>query len=78
MLNARVKIDYEQEWWLSQSLKVRAEYEGEYVAIHNKELVDHDGDENALYRRIVSRYGNIPVMIMPAEGPKDINSIAHC
>jgi hypothetical protein len=71
-MSDRRKIEREQGWWLNLSLSERAKYEGEFVAVHNQELVDHDIDQNALYRRIRERYGNTAVLIMPAEGPREI------
>jgi hypothetical protein len=71
-LAARQKIEQEQEWWLGLPLSKRARYEGEYVAVHNQELVDHNKDKAALYKRIREKYGKTPVLIMPAEGPKEI------
>jgi hypothetical protein len=71
-LAERRKIEQEQEWWLKQPLSERARYEGELVAVHDRTLVDHDKDENALHSRIRARYGKAPVLIMPAEGPREI------
>lgn len=72
----RRKIEQEQAWWLSLPLTKRARYEGDYVAVHNQSLVDHDSDEDALHRRIRATYGNTPVLIMPAEGPREIRIIS--
>ncbi|MEW6717479.1 MAG: DUF5678 domain-containing protein [Chloroflexota bacterium] len=71
-LAARQKIEQEQEWWFTLSLKERAKYEGKFVAVHNKKLIDHDEDEIALARRVREKYGNIPILIMPAEGPPEL------
>ena len=68
----RRKIEREQEWWLGLPLSERARYEGEFVAIHEQKIVDHDKDERGLYRRIRARYGQTPVAIIPAEGPREI------
>lgn len=68
----RRKIEREQAWWLNQSLSERAKFEGEYVAVHGLQLVDHDRDQMALYRRVRARHGNTAVLIMPAEGPQEI------
>lgn len=72
----RRKIEQEQEWWLKQPLSERAKYEGEYVAVHNQTLVDHDQDESALHNRIRAKYGKTPVLIMPAEGPREIRILS--
>lgn len=68
----RRKIEQEQEWWLNLPLSKRAKYEGKFVAVHNKQLIDHDKDENALGKRIRAKYGNTPILIMPAEGPREV------
>src|SRR3990170_3081704 len=72
-LKARQKIEQEQEWWLNQPLKERAKYEGEFIAVHDQKLVDHDKDEAALYKRIRAKYGKTPVLVMPADGPGEIH-----
>lgn len=68
----RRKIEQEQEWWLNRPLSHRAKYEGQHIAVHEKQLIDHDADENALFKRIRAKYGNTPILIMPAEGPREI------
>jgi hypothetical protein len=67
------KIEQEQAWWLSQPLSERAKYEGQYIAVHEQRLVDYDQDKTALYRRIRDRYGKRAVLLMPAEGPKELH-----
>lgn len=71
-LFARMKIEQEQEWWLSQPVKRRAKYEGEFIAVHRQRVVDHDKDQKELHKRIRGKFGNVPVLIMPAEGAKEI------
>lgn len=39
------------------------DYSGQYVAIHQGKLVDHDSDQLALYQRVERRYLNTPVLI---------------
>jgi hypothetical protein len=72
-LNARQKIEQEQAWWLALPLSKRAKYEGEYVAILDRKLVDHDKNESVLYKRIQKKYRKTTVLIMPAEGPREIH-----
>ncbi len=72
ILTERQKIEQEQEWWESLSLTERAKYEGEYVAVHNKKLVDHDKNEVQLYSRVRKKFGRTPILIMPAEGPREL------
>jgi len=40
-----------------------AQYLGEYVAILNGEVVDHDPDVRTLHLRIRKQYGRLPVLI---------------
>jgi hypothetical protein len=68
----RHKIEQEQAWWLNLPLGERAKYEGEFVAIHKQTLIDHDRDENVLYHRVRAGYGKTAVLIMPADGPREI------
>jgi hypothetical protein len=69
----RHKIEQEQTWWLSLPLSERARYEGRYVAVHDKAVVDHDKDPEALRRRIRAKYDNTAILMMPAEGPREIH-----
>lgn len=76
-LAERRKIEREQAWWLEQPLTERAKYSGKYVAVHNQELVDSDSDNAALYRRIRARFGRTPVLMMPAEGPREMMNYSY-
>lgn len=40
-----------------------AQYLGEYVAIHNEQLVDHDSNINVLRARIRQRFGRMPILL---------------
>lgn len=57
----------EQTRWYARSEDERSQYAGSYVALHNKDVVDHDVDRRALYLRIRERFGNEPIPIIPAE-----------
>ncbi len=72
----RRKIEDEQSWWLNLPLSERAKYEGQFVAIHDKGLIDHDQDETALFQRIRAKYGNTAILVMPAEGPREIRILS--
>ena len=71
-LAERRKIEQEQAWWLGRPLSERAKYEGKFIAVHNQQVVDSDEDDSALHQRIRAKYGKAAVLIMPAEGPKEI------
>ncbi|HSN78486.1 MAG TPA: hypothetical protein VL334_25740 [Anaerolineae bacterium] len=36
---------------------------GEFVAVHHGQMVDHDSDQLALFRRVEEAYGGQPVLI---------------
>lgn len=36
---------------------------GQFVAIHNGQVVDHDSDQMAVFRRVEEAYGGQPVLI---------------
>jgi hypothetical protein len=38
-------------------------YPGEYVAIHQGQMVDHDPDQLTLFTRIEAQYPDVPVLI---------------
>ena len=40
-------------------------YAGQYIAMRNGEVLDHDADIGTLYQRIRAKYGDEPVLITP-------------
>lgn len=49
------------------------EYAGEYVAIHNEQLIDHDLDQVLLYRRMRQQHPDEFVWIAPVkESPDEV------
>ena len=72
----RKKIDSESEWWRTASPDVRARYAREFVAVHNKEVVDHDRDEEALRKRVRAKYGKTAVLLTPAEGRRELRIVS--
>ena len=55
---ARERAAYE-----AMHVDLLAAYAGKYVAVHGGQLVDHDADETALLRRIVSRFPGEVVLL---------------
>lgn len=47
-------------------------YPGEYAAIFQGQLVDHDPDLNALYERIEERYPDVFVLVRPVREEPEI------
>jgi Family of unknown function (DUF5678) len=47
--------------------ELKQKYLGQWVAIHNQQLVDHDVDRVSLYRRIRQQYGKTSVLLRQVE-----------
>ena len=56
----QAKIDREIAAYEAMHMEL-ARYPGEWVALHKQELVNHDLDRVALYRRIRAKYGHTSV-----------------
>jgi hypothetical protein len=67
----RAKIDAEVQWWRAAAPELRAHYAGEFVAVHNRQVVDHDRNEETLRRRIRTKYGKTAILVTPAEGRRE-------
>ena len=57
------KIDREAAAYERLHAQLRDEFRGQWVAIHDQQLVDHDPDSEPLYRRVRERYGRTSVLI---------------
>ena len=72
----RTKINAEAQWWRAAPPELRAQYAGEFVAVHNQQVVDHDRDEENLRRRVRARYGKTAVLLTPAEGRRELRIVS--
>lgn len=61
------KIDQEMEAYRAMHAELKRRFLGQYVAVHDGKLVDHDTDRGALSRRVRQEYGNVAVLITPVE-----------
>ncbi len=59
----REKIHRESEAFLEQHQELLRTKKGQYVALHEGQVVDQDQDGRSLYLRIRTKYGQIPVLI---------------
>ncbi|MCB9141978.1 MAG: hypothetical protein H6646_06845 [Anaerolineales bacterium] len=59
----QAKIDREIVAYEDMHGQLVRDHLGEWVAIHDQQLVDHDSDRVALYRRVRARYGRTSVLI---------------
>jgi hypothetical protein len=84
------KIREESARFRAKHAQLRARYSGEYVAMRNGEVLDHDPEARELYLRIQQRFGEQPVLIAPVsdqptatfnvrslflDGPKQLSGI---
>ena len=63
----REKIKAEAEAFRSMHAELAEKYLGQYVAIHNGKMVDHDKDFPSLHSRIRQRFGRQPVLLRRIE-----------
>jgi predicted transcriptional regulator len=59
----RDKIRKEAEAFNRQRKKLFAKYPGQYVAIHNGQVIDNDQNLRTLHLRVYARLGHIPVLL---------------
>lgn len=63
----RDKISKESAIYRQRHAELKHRYLGQYIAMHNGQIVDHDTEFQALLNRIRKRYGRTPVMITRVE-----------
>lgn len=59
----RAKLDREILAYEAMHPELNQKHPGQWVAIHNQQLVDSDENGSALYQRIRAKYGRISVLI---------------
>jgi len=59
----RRKIQREEEAFHAAHAELLAMYPGQYVAVYRGQVIDHDPDQLALFRRIEQHYADTPVLI---------------
>ena len=67
----RQKISEESEMFRQQYPELKEKYLGQYVAMHQGKVVDHDVNEDELWKRVRERYGRTPVLIVRVEETPD-------
>jgi hypothetical protein len=75
-LAQRRKIEAEKAWWEASPAEERRQFAGHHVAIHQRQVVDHDSDPVALHHRVRQRFGRIAVLVIPADGPREIRILS--
>ena len=59
----RRRIQGEENVFRAMHTELRAAYPNQYVAVYRGQMVDHDLDQLALFRRVEERYPDAPVLI---------------
>ena len=59
----REKIRAETEAFHAQYRELKAKYPGQYVAVHQGKIIDHDPDLRTLHVRVYERLGRTPVLL---------------
>ncbi len=67
----RIKLDREIAAYEAMHAELRQKYFGQWVAVHEQKLIDHDEDRAALYRRVRAKLGSLPVLIRQVTAQTD-------
>ena len=73
----RRKISKESNIYRQRHAELQAQYLGQYIAMRNGQVVDHDADFQALHQRIRQRFGRTPVMITLVEDVAERPLVRH-
>jgi hypothetical protein len=73
----RRKISEESKIYRQRYAELKAQYLGQYIAMHNGQVVDHDADFLALRQRVHQRFGRTPVMITLVEDVAERTLVRH-
>jgi len=57
------KIEAEAQAFKGMHETLKEQYFGQFVAVHNGQVVDADADFEAVFLRVQTRFGRIPVLI---------------
>jgi predicted transcriptional regulator len=74
------KIHEETEAFWAMQAELANKYAGEYVAMHQGQVVDHDSDVVRLEQRVAERFAETPLLIAPVtDAPRrDLSSVSFC
>jgi len=61
------QLQAEQAAWFARPKVERQLYQGQYVAVYQRQVVDHDPERRALYLRVRKRFGLTSVLLVHAD-----------
>jgi len=73
----RRKISQESTIYRQQHAELKAQYPGQYIAMRDGQVVDHDTDFQTLRQRVRQRFGRTPVMITLVEDVAERPLVRH-
>jgi hypothetical protein len=73
----RRKISEESRIYRQRHAELKAQYLGQYVAMHGGQVVDHDPDFQVLRQRVRQRFGRVPVMMTLVENVAERPLVRH-
>ncbi len=65
--NRQQQLAAEQATWYERPLTERQQYQGEFVALKDGQVIDHDPDQRTLYLQVKAQFGRVPVAILNAD-----------
>jgi hypothetical protein len=57
------KIEAESRSFEAMKARLLGKYAGQYVAVHNGKVIDHDPDLRTLHLRVYKKHGRTPVLL---------------
>ena len=73
----RRKISEESQIYQQRHTELKAQYLGQYIAMCDGQVVDHDMDVTILRQRVRQRFGRKPVMITLVEEGAERPLVRH-
>jgi hypothetical protein len=73
----RRKISEESRIYRQRHAELKEQYLGQYIAMHNGQVVGHDADFSTLHQRIRQRFEHTPVMITLVEEVSEQPLVRH-
>lgn len=58
------RFDEDVEWFQKNYAQLKRRYRGEYVAVKNQEIVDHDKDAKTLLKRLRKKFGDLGSLVV--------------
>jgi hypothetical protein len=65
------KMETEQATFENIHAQLLVKYPGQYVAIHNGQLIDHDVELRVLHTRVRRKYGRMPILFRQVTSDKN-------